>query len=206
MKHLVFGTALVTLVISGFAQAPATNRAVASPTATNRAIVAPPPPSRQAQEQQVLQQNLPSLNEEQRKKLQEASSKLQKEQSTHYQEMARIRRELDELTRAETIDEQALRAKAMEMGRIEGELAVLRAKHQKELRSILPKEHFERLQSGQPMRPQVQQRLNTIVERGGTNALNRPQPPNQGAPSAAAPTATRAQTNAPKPVQVQKQL
>lgn len=46
---------------------------------------------------------------------------------------------------AEKIDESAIRAKAAEVGKIEGDLAVIRAKHMANLRGKLPAEAFARI-------------------------------------------------------------
>jgi len=168
MKNLLLTSALALLAADTLAQAPEPKGLVS-------------PPSRQAQERQIQSAPIATLTEEERNKLQEATSKLQREQNERYVEMTKIRRELDELSRQETLDEKAIREKAMEIGKLEGDLAIIRAKHRHELKEILPREHFERIQSGQALRPVVRQRLNRIVER--TNpARARPLPPPQAAP------------------------
>lgn len=143
MKRVIESVLLSGLVLAGAAaQTPA-------PGAAGATSPAQAAQTRQQQESQLrVSGGLPAeaLTEEQRTKLREVSAKSRKEQTALYEKMRTVRTDLDKLTRADQIDEQAIRSKALELGKIEGELAVIRAKNYSELRALLPKEQFEQLQ------------------------------------------------------------
>lgn len=75
-------------------------------------------------------------NEEQRQRLREANETFRGEQAALYDRLRAARRELDQAAQAEIPDEKNIRAKAAALGQIEGDLAILRARHFKELRAI----------------------------------------------------------------------
>ena len=91
-----------------------------------------------------------ALSDEQRNKLREASEKLRAEQQPQYSKMRDIRKEMAELEKAEKIDETKIREKARELGAVEGELAVLRARHFQTIKAHLPKEQVDRMREGGP--------------------------------------------------------
>jgi Spy/CpxP family protein refolding chaperone len=142
----------------------------------------PPAAPRQAQEAKPERPAGDTLSEAQRSKLREATDKLRQEQTPHSEKLRNARNELEALMRRENYDESAIRAKALEIGRIEGELAVIRAKHYKDLRGILPKEQFERMV--QNVGTSTDRRLNSIVARTNAAPVVRPAPPQPGAPPA----------------------
>jgi Spy/CpxP family protein refolding chaperone len=196
MKGICFGLALLgsALAFDVGAQAPSATSKPSTNAVVNRpltnALNARPLTNALTRQQQegLVSGGIPASNftPEQRAKLQDASKKLQSAQTSHYQRMGQIRRELEEMGKKDVIDESAIREKAKEIGTIEGELAILRAHHYKELKTILPKEQFDALQSAPAPRPAMQQRLNSVVDRvERTNALstNRPsRPPTNSIP------------------------
>lgn len=88
------------------------------------------------------------LSDEQKAKLKEANEKLRLEQQPLYGKQREVRNEMRQLEQADPLDEAKLREKALELGKVEGELAILRAKHFQTIKGLLPKEQVERLQSG----------------------------------------------------------
>lgn len=108
-----------------------------------------PQPPRDAREQERgLERQRPGagLTEEQREKMREVMEKTRDEQRAAAEKMSRVRRELGELTRAEKIDEAAIRAKAKEIGEVEAEMALVRARQFQELKGVIPAEQLERMQ------------------------------------------------------------
>jgi len=122
----------VTSVIIGAACAgssllaqPAANPAPAAPPALRQI-----PPTRSAPTENITQ--------EQRNKMRELTEGMRNQSQEHADRQKQLRAELEVLIRAEPIDESAIRAKAVEMGKVEGELAVIRAKYMAELKKVLP--------------------------------------------------------------------
>lgn len=153
-------------------------------------------PRRQHQEEFAGGLPLTAVSEEQRVKLQEAMSRMNRKQSEIYIQMNTLRSEITEMAKQGT-NEPAIRAKAMELGKAEGDLAVFRAAQYREIRTMLTPEQFEQLLSPPtivtpPIRTSTlrsnafRQRLNTVVERtNGAPVLpppNRPAPPPAQAP------------------------
>jgi len=81
-----------------------------------------------------------NVSDEQRAKLHEINEKFRTEQSAVYEKLRIAQRELEQTAQADVTDENAIRAKAAAVGQIEGDLAMLRAKHYKELRAVLPRD------------------------------------------------------------------
>ena len=107
------------------------------------------------------------VNEEQRAKLRETNEKFRAEQTVLYEKLRTTRKEMEQAAQADPIDEASIRAKAAVIGQIEGDLALLRAKHYKELRTVLPHDQAARqsgLSSGTIRSGQLQNvgRTNTI--------------------------------------------
>ncbi len=103
-----------------------------------------------------------NLTLEQRK-YQEANQKWRQEQNPLFEKQRAVRKELEQAVQAENVDEKVIREKAAQLGQIEGDLAVLRAKHYKEVRAFMPRNSTNNMQ--------FQQRLNSVVSRAGaTNA------------------------------------
>jgi Spy/CpxP family protein refolding chaperone len=87
------------------------------------------------------------VNEEQRAKLRETNEKFRAEQAVLYEKLRTTRKEMEQAAQADPVDEAAIRGKAAVLGQIEGDLALLRARHYKELRTVLPHDQAAR-QSG----------------------------------------------------------
>jgi Spy/CpxP family protein refolding chaperone len=79
------------------------------------------------------------MTDEQRKKLQEANQKMRQEQTPLYEKLRTARQDLEKAAQAENFDEQTIRAKAAVIGQIEGDLALIRARHYQEIRTIAPR-------------------------------------------------------------------
>jgi len=126
------------------------------------------PKPRVPQETRPVTNAMSNLTPEQRTKYQEANQRYRQEQTPLYEKLRTARRELEQAIQAENLDEKIIRDKAEQIGRIEGDLAVIRAKHSKELRTIMP-------QGARPVgmnstNVQYQQRLQSIVsQKGATN-------------------------------------
>jgi Spy/CpxP family protein refolding chaperone len=88
---------------------------------------------------QAAQKAQSKLTDEQRKKLQEANQKLHQEQTALYEKLRIARRDLEQAVQAEHYDEQTIRSKAAVLGQLEGDLALIRAKHYQEIRPFMPK-------------------------------------------------------------------
>lgn len=116
----------------------------ALPARTN-AVPAPAAP-RQAQEGAVRDRRPDPVPPEQRQKLAEATKKMREEQNAVYQKMQAVRSELDVMLKAPELDEKAIRAKAAEIGKLEGDLAMIRGRHYRELGKIMPNVPIERVQ------------------------------------------------------------
>lgn len=119
-----------------------------------------------------------SINPEQRTRLMEANAAMQKETQPLYLQMRQTRMELDQLVSTNNVSESAIRAKAAELGKLEGDLAMVRAKHQKTIRGFLSTNQVSTFQP--PISTNLpQKRLNTIVNQQQTNP---PQPAPKAAP------------------------
>jgi hypothetical protein len=93
----------------------------------------------------------PSLNPEagftevQSKAFKSAVESSREQMASLWQTLRTDRRDLEKLTTAEKVDEAAIRAKATEMGRIEGDLALIKAKALAQLRPLFSAQQMERL-------------------------------------------------------------
>jgi hypothetical protein len=87
-----------------------------------------------------------ALPPEERQKLAEATKKMREEQNAVQQKISAIRTELDALVRSAELDETAIRAKAMEIGKLEGDLAMMRGRNFKEMRRLMPNVQLDRAQ------------------------------------------------------------
>jgi Spy/CpxP family protein refolding chaperone len=175
MKGFIFAAMLLAAANLIAAQ---TVPQVQRPQNTNAAV------TRQQQEGQLQKPRAEGLSEEQRLKLREATEKSRQQQTELYERMRNVRTELDALTRVENYDESAITNKAQEIGKIEGELAVIRARQYKDLRGILPKGQFEQMHNGTSQPPAIlQQRLNSIVARTNLPPNVRPLPPSTNRPA-----------------------
>ncbi len=108
-----------------------------SPRAAETRTNAPALQNRAAQESALRREN---VTDDQRAKLKETNEKFRTEQNALYERLRNARRDLEQTAQADATDEKAIRAKAAVLGQVEGDLAILRAKHYKELRAILPHE------------------------------------------------------------------
>jgi Spy/CpxP family protein refolding chaperone len=127
------------------------------------------PKPRVSQEMRPVTNAMSNLTPEQRTKYQEANQRYRQEQTPLYEKLRTARRELEQAIQAENLDEKLIRDKAEQIGRIEGDLAVIRAKHSKELRTIMPQ--GPRSTGMNSTNVQFQQRLQSIVATppGSTN-------------------------------------
>ena len=156
---------------------------------TTQAQTVPSPqsaPSRQAQEQAP---RLPAvgpvvrnqgLTDEQREKLRSINEKAREEQQEVRKQLQATRSELERLVRAEEVDEAAIRKQADAIGKLEGDLAILRAKQSAMYRDAglpqmrsstpgIPSRQIKRSELPQPgastTPPRFQQRLEQVVRR-----------------------------------------
>jgi len=115
-----------------------------------RSVAAPVEPSAGAaarRERPAFWQGDASLSEEQRKAVREVAQAIRRENREHFEKLRRSRRELEEAVFAPVPDESAIKARAAEVGRLEGEIAVARARHIARIRPQLSPEQLERLKS-----------------------------------------------------------
>ena len=128
-----------------------------------------------------------ALTDEQRAKVQEVTSKTRDEQRQLAEKVRNLRQEMDELARTEQVDEAAVRAKGVEIGQAEAEMALIRGRHYQELKGVLTEEQLEAFGSrpgfppGAP--PAYGQRLERIERRApdAPRAVpGRPVPPRRG--------------------------
>jgi Spy/CpxP family protein refolding chaperone len=93
----------------------------------------------------------PSLNPEagfteaQSKAFKSAVEGSREQMASLWQTLRTDRRDLEKLTTAEKVDEAAIRAKSTEIGRIEGDLALIKAKALAQLRPLFSTQQMERL-------------------------------------------------------------
>jgi Spy/CpxP family protein refolding chaperone len=183
MKLLTVFSILTLANAMTFAQAPK-DPAKAAPVTINpnpgfRAV--PPASGPQALPRPAAPANRQTLREpisdEQKAKLMEANKTMQQASQPLYAQMRQARLELDKLINAEKLDEAAVRAQAAELGRLEGELALIRARHQASIRGFLGTNQLSALQP--PPGTNIQRRLNTVVDRKAVP----PQPAQPAAPA-----------------------
>ena len=119
------------------------------------------------------------VNEEQRTTLRETNEKFRAEQTVLYEKLRTTRREMEQAAQSDPINEASIRSKAAVIGQIEGDLALLRARHYKELRTVLPHDQAARQSGLSSSTNQSHQRLQNIVRsntNGPTPAPIRPTP------------------------------
>lgn len=154
--------ALMAQAIAGFAADQA------KPAQAPPAVDVPP---RQKQEGRVEQRRPEPIDKEKQEKLLEMGRKMRQEQNAVFESMRKVRAEIDALIKASPLDEKAIRAKASELGKLEGDAAMVRARHYHEVSQVLPKEQFERLQQ---VPPELQARPTNQALRLQSVATNRP--------------------------------
>lgn len=91
-----------------------------------------------------------SLSEEQRTSMREAMDASRKEARPLEEKMRAARRDLQEAIHAEKLDEQLIRDKAAEIGKLEGDLAVIRAKAISKIHPPLTREQLARMKNMPP--------------------------------------------------------
>jgi Spy/CpxP family protein refolding chaperone len=89
----------------------------------------------------------PTLTDEQRQALRAAFEPDREQTIELYRKLARARKELQDATFAEKSDPESIRGKGAELGKVEAELAVLRAKTIDKVRSKLNAEQLEKLKN-----------------------------------------------------------
>ena len=92
----------------------------------------------------------PSLTEEQRSAIRETMEASRKEAAPLEEKMRTARRELQEAIHADKLDENVIHEKAAEVGKIEGDLAVVRAKAFAKIRPSLTPEQVARMKNMPP--------------------------------------------------------
>lgn len=145
----------------------------------------PPPRDPRFQERRAAPR-APVLTPEERAKVQEITEKTRTEQRTLSEKLRTLRLELNELAHADQVDAAAVRAKGVQLGQAEADLALLRGRQYQQLKGVLPEEKlkawrtFPGLTAPPPAGPQVQQRLRTVVPRDSKAApATRTVPPRQ---------------------------
>jgi Spy/CpxP family protein refolding chaperone len=146
----------LSVILAACACAAGSARAFAADARTN----APAPQNRVSQESARPREN---VTDEQRAKLRDLNEKFRNEQNSLYEKLRNARRELDQTAQADATDEKAIRSKAAVLGQIEGDLAILRARHYKELRAILPHDQAARQSGMISGTNQVNSRLKDVV-------------------------------------------
>ncbi|MGV3773029.1 MAG: Spy/CpxP family protein refolding chaperone [Verrucomicrobiales bacterium] len=114
-----------------------------------------------------------AISPDQRAKLTEANSSMQKEVQPLYLQMRQVRQELDQLVSTNNFDESAIRSKAAQLGKLEGDLAIARAKHQKTIRGFLTTNQANVFQPPTLTNTSAK-RLQSVVERQGTTPAPKP--------------------------------
>ena len=131
------------------------------------------------------------LTEEQREKVQQVTGKPRQKQRELGEKMRTLRQELDELVRAEQVDEAAVRAKGTELGQVEAEMALIRGQHYKALKGVLTEEQLNAVSRpgfgpGAPggAYGQRMERIVTRPPQDGARAVpSRPVPPGRRGPA-----------------------
>jgi Spy/CpxP family protein refolding chaperone len=114
----------------------------------------PPPTGQQVRPVQRFDRTLQALTDEQRTKVDEANKAYASIATPLYTRLMSARRELESLVTADKIDEVAVRAKAKEIGDVEGDLAVARAQRHAKFLGFLTADHARRFsQMSPPSRP-----------------------------------------------------
>ncbi len=139
-----FATTIIGLAITVSAQPP-------PPGPPDRPLP-PPDTSRRARPPAPQRPGLPdeTLTEEQRTIVREAMDAARKEAAPLEEKMRAARRQLQEAIHAEKLDEQAIRDKAAEIGKLEGDLAVIRASAFAKIRPSLTPEQLARMKNQPP--------------------------------------------------------
>ena len=108
------------------------------------------------------------FTEEQSRAYRQALEGSREQMGSLWQKLRVSRRDLEELVKAEKLDENAVRAKAAEIGRTEGDLALGKAKILAQLRPLFSPEQLDRLARA----PQLNGAPYTPPRRLGTNEMN----------------------------------
>ncbi|MBI5774062.1 MAG: periplasmic heavy metal sensor [Verrucomicrobia bacterium] len=94
--------------------------------------------------------NDPSLTEEQRTAIREATESIGDEMREVMERMGKTRRDLQEAIYAEKVDQDLIRKRAAEVGKAEGEMSIVRATIFAKIRPKLTAEQIERMKNPQP--------------------------------------------------------
>jgi Spy/CpxP family protein refolding chaperone len=147
-----------TLIFAQGQPAPTTPAQAAPPTAARPT----PPPSVSAQGPRPgarFDRSALDLTPEQRTKMEEANKTYSTAATPLYARLTTARRELESLVNADKLDETAVKAKAKEIGDLEGEIAVARAKRFAEFRGFLSPEQARRFNQPTPLARSFQPQL-----------------------------------------------
>ena len=149
----------------------------------------PVPRDPRAQERRI--ERGPVLTPEEREKVKEITDKNRAQQRELAEKLRKVRTELDALARADKIDESAVMAKAAELGKVEGQIALLRGRQYQELKAALPEEKLQAFRPGSisqlPPSAALRERLQSVPPRQGRPAT----PPNRPVPGQPKPEAER---------------
>lgn len=100
----------------------------------------PNQPSRVVQEQRpripAAQGRKENVDPEKQEQLKKANDELMKDQTAIYEKMREARAELDKQIRAEKFDEAAIREKAMALGKLQADLAVVQGRYHQHTREL----------------------------------------------------------------------
>ncbi|MBI4326179.1 MAG: periplasmic heavy metal sensor [Chloroflexi bacterium] len=130
------------------------------------------------------------LGQEQSRAIRQAMESTREETRVLSEKLRLARKELEQAVHAEKIDEELIRAKAMEVGKVEGDMAVLRARTYAKIRPFLKPGQTEQIKQGEPAEDRLRNRLlpgqpeNGLSPRRGSPLSPRPavepQPPPPG--------------------------
>lgn len=149
-RKLALTTALLAVGISLPLRAQFTDAKSASAGVTNRPSAGAALPSG-AKSTRLGQEE--SVTSEQRKVYDEALAGTREEMQAVSKKMQLTRQEMMALTRAEKIDEEAIRAKAAALGKLEGDLAILNAKIYAKLGRSTNAGQMEKLRRSMALQP-----------------------------------------------------
>ena len=154
MKHFTRIVAALAVSLVTFAQdRPATNLVLRTniPAMRTNAL--------QNRAPQRFDRSALEISPEHRTKLEEINRAYATNATPVYQRLSTLRREMESLISQDNVGEAALRAKAKEIGDLEAELAVARAKRYSQMRAFLTPEQARRFNTAAPLNRPFQPRM-----------------------------------------------
>ncbi|MEK7685899.1 MAG: periplasmic heavy metal sensor [Verrucomicrobiota bacterium] len=122
------------------------------------------------------------LGQEQSTAIRQAMESTREETRVLSEKLRQARKELEQAVQAEKIDEELIRAKALEVGKIEGDMAVLRARTYAKMRPLLKPGQMEQMKQGGP----ADDRSRLRPRPGRPDDVLGPRPEGSGSPQPAA--------------------